>query len=338
MKINSMGKSVENTARRFARLFLLALAICMGQAAEATRTAEGGRHNTVVILLDASGSMKGKFEADGTTRMTAAKRALKSVLAQVPPSTHVGLLVFSAKNLANDWAYPLGPRENERLFAAIDSIEPGTDTPLGKYIKIAADRLLEERARQFGYGSYRLLVVTDGEAGDQHLVERFTPEVIARGITMDVIGVGMKQAHTLAKKAHSYRAANDPGALNRALAEVFAEVRGAANDTGGGEAFAVIAGIPDGMASAMIAAVASAPNQPIGEIKAEKPAPVEAHAAPNTAAHSPAPAPAAQPADAAQATPAANPPEGKKRFSATAFILLAVVILFFRALRKGGRR
>src|SRR6185295_12404976 len=171
----------------------------------------------------------------------------------------------SAANLTNDWAYPLGPRDDARLLAAIDSIEPGNATPLGRYIKIAADRLLQERGKEFGYGTYRLLIVTDGEAQDQNLVNRHTPEVIARGITVDVIGVAMAQAHTLATKVHSYRRANDPAAMNRALTEIFAEVRGSASDAGQSDAFAVIAPLPDKVAAAMIQAVVNTPNQPIGE-------------------------------------------------------------------------
>lgn len=219
----------------------------------------------VVIVLDASGSMKGALRGTDQNKMQAAKAALKEVLKQVPPSTHVGLLVFSASNMKEDWAYPLGPRDDAALMKAIDLPNPGSGTPLGRYIKKGADRLLQERATQFGYGTYRLLVVTDGEAADQDLVERYTPEVMARGITMDVIGVAMNKAHTLATKVHSYRAANDAAALKQALAEVFAEVSTTATDVGTDETFALIAPIPNPVASAMIEALAKSGNQPIGE-------------------------------------------------------------------------
>jgi hypothetical protein len=136
---------------------------------------------------------------------------------------------------------------------------------LGAYLKKGADRLLEERARQFGYGTFRLLVVTDGEAGDQKLVERFTPEVIARGITVDVIGVAMDQRHTLATRVHSYRSANDPASLTRAIAEVFGEIGGRGRDVAGAEAFAELQPIPSEVAQAMIQALSASGNQPIGE-------------------------------------------------------------------------
>lgn len=220
--------------------------------------------DNVVIVLDASGSMKDVMPGTGISKMEVAKSALKEVLRQVPASTQIGLLVFSASNLRNDWAYPLGPRNDAALTAAIDPIQPGSDTPLGRYIKRGADRLLEERAKQFGYGTYRLLIVTDGEAQDQQLVKSYTPDVMARGITMDVIGVAMRGDHTLATKVHSYRRGNDPEALRRAIREVFGEVGGAVGDVAQAEAFEMLAPIPLGVANAMIQALSVSGNHPIG--------------------------------------------------------------------------
>jgi hypothetical protein len=301
-------------------------------------------HDTIVILLDASGSMKAHFQGSNGSRMDAAKSALKTVIRQVPQTTQIGLLVFSSANLTNDWAFPLGPRDDAHLFRMLDSIEPRIDTPLGKYLKIAADRLLEERAKQFGYGTYRLIVVTDGEAQDANLVNRYTPEIIARGITVDVIGVAMNKAHTLATKVHSYRSANDSSALNRALSEVFAEVRGADRDAAGAEVFATIAGLPDGVATAMIQAVAATPNQPIGEKSKTPPPPAqETHATP--AAPQAMAQPQSQSPDASQAAPDTTPTRtntsAKRRgLNLPTIITILIVLSVFRriARRGGGRR
>ncbi len=231
--------------------------------------------NNVVIVLDASGSMNEKMSGSPLNKMDAAKRALIKVLKKVPPGTNVGLLVFSSGNLKNDWAYPLGPLDSTRLEAAIRLPLPSGSTPLGAYIQKGADRLLEQRARQFGYGTYRLLIVTDGEAQDRSLVDRYTPEVMARGITMDVIGVDMRKAHTLATKVHSYRSADDPASLDRALSDVFAEIGGTDQTHTDEDAFEQIAPIPDEMAQAMLKALAVSGNQPIGsgnfQAKMEKP-------------------------------------------------------------------
>lgn len=221
--------------------------------------------DNVVIVLDASGSMKQQMRGrSGVQKMEAAKAALKSVLRNVSETTHIGLLVFSAKNLRNDWVYPLGPREETRLLQAIDRPIPASGTPLGEYIKMGADRLLEARAQQYGYGTYRLLIVTDGNANDPELVDRYTPEVLARGILVDVIGVDMKTDHTLASMAHSYRRANDPDSLERAIREVFAELSSDAADFSMEEAFELIAPFPVECAEAALQALSISGNRPIG--------------------------------------------------------------------------
>ncbi len=227
--------------------------------------------DNVVIVLDASGSMGGEMgdmkDEPGRTvvKMEAAKAALHHVLQQVPKTTHIGLLVFSGKGISDPWIYPLGPRDDAKLRIAIDRPQPGGGTPLGQYIKIGADRLLQERQKQHGYGSYRLLVVTDGEAGDQNLVERYTPEVIARGITVDVIGVAMASRHSLATKVHSYRRANDRASLVLAISEVFAEVSSkGTDDAAGEEAFQELEGITAEFADGVIKGLSITGNHPIG--------------------------------------------------------------------------
>jgi hypothetical protein len=237
---------------------VIALSLAMGAGLAAVDD-----HN-VVIVLDASGSMGSNMPHSSVMKMDAAKSALKEVIREVPWDTNIGLLVFSAGNLDVDWVYPLGPRSDDKLLAAIDRPEPFGGTPLGEYLKMGADRLLKQRAEQYGYGTYRLLVVTDGEAGDPDLVERFVPEIIARGIIIDVIGVDMASRHTLATKVHSYRSADNPGELKTAIADVFAEVAATGTDGLGEDAFAVIEPIPQEMAVSMLKALSSSGNQPIG--------------------------------------------------------------------------
>ena len=313
-------------------------------------------HDNVVIVLDASGSMEETLAGTRTRKMDAAKTALKTVLERVPASTHMGLLVFSSSNVKDHWVYPLGPRDDAALTRAIELPEPAGNTPLGRYLKIAGDRLLEERAKQFGYGTYRLLVVTDGEAQDQNLVDRFAPDIMARGLTLDVIGVGMKQEHTLARKSHSYRRANDPASLQRAVAEVLAEVSKPRSDAAGAEAFDLLAPIPTEVAAAAIQALSISGNDPIGTQPAERRR-TAAGAGPSPSAAGPgappsATTPAAPPPPAAAVPPPALPPAspgGLAGFikwavltlSGAVFALvvfLALLMALVRRLKRGGRR
>jgi uncharacterized protein YegL len=221
--------------------------------------------DNVVIVLDGSGSMKQKMRRAGVTKMNAAKSALHQVLAQMPETTHVGVIAFSS-GAKRPWLAPLGKMDLPRVRQAIDGLMPDGGTPLGRYMKLGADRLLEQRAAQYGYGTYRVLVVTDGEADDADLVNKYTADIIARGITVDVIGVEMSSDHTLATRVHSYRRADDPESLRSAIAEVFAEVSAAGDaDTAAEDAFAIIAPLPSGVAVAMVRSLATSGNEPIGQ-------------------------------------------------------------------------
>ena len=230
--------------------------------------------DNIVIILDGSGSMGDPMKSSPKfTKMDVAKKALKKVSQQIPDGTKIGLLVFDnhSSEGKSQWNYPLGALNRANLAEAIDKVVSGGGTPLGEHIKIGADRLLEERKKQYGYGTYRLLIVTDGEATDAKVMENYVPEVIARGITMDVIGVDMAALHTLSKRAHSYRKADDPASLAKALSEVVAEVSGNASSKAmvdGNEAFETLKPIPSEMVMKMIDSLAKSGNDPIGSVKA----------------------------------------------------------------------
>ncbi len=219
------------------------------QVDRATPTTSG-QH--IVVVLDDSGSMNEPMRRDWrVTRMQAAKRALNVVLQSVPADAQVGVVALNAQR-GDNWIIPLGPIDKRQARRAIDRMQAAGGTPLGTFMKIGSDALLKAREKDH-YGSYRLLVVTDGEAGDQRLVEAFVPDILARGITLDVIGVDMASRHSLATKVHTYRRADDPASLTQAVREVFAETS-AASDANE-EDFDLVAGLPDEVASAAISAL-----------------------------------------------------------------------------------
>ncbi len=241
------------------RLISLLAAVLAPTLALAQAPLTSTTHDCVVIVLDDSGSMNEEF--GGQRRMDAAKRGLKVVLRSVPRTTWVGLLALNA-----GWQYQLAPYDYAKLAAVVDEIDTSGGTPLARNIKAGADRLMAEREKQFGYGSYRLLVVTDGEeTSDPELIQAYPPEVRSRGLTLDVIGVGIGKGHSLRRHAHAYRSADNPAQLERAMREVLAERIDASDQTGGGDGFALIAGLDPGIAQAMITSLGKLPNHPIGE-------------------------------------------------------------------------
>lgn len=215
----------------------------------------------VVILLDDSGSMDQPMRADrNLLKMDAAKAAIGTVLQQLPDDANVGLAVLNGN--PSPWIIPFGPLDKARVAESVARIRASGGTPLGEYMKVAADALLDARAKQF-YGTYKLLIITDGEAGDPQLVERFLPEILSRGIVADVIGVDMPGEHSLATRTNSYRKADDPESLTRAISEVMAETTANSGDAGTSD-FELLEGFPTEAATVAIQALASPSNTPIG--------------------------------------------------------------------------
>ncbi|MEM0965008.1 MAG: vWA domain-containing protein [Verrucomicrobiota bacterium] len=220
--------------------------------------------DNVVILIDGSGSMEN--EIGRKDKMTAAKLALIPALDRLTPETNFGCIVFSRN--ANGWVYPLGPFDRKKVWDSVKGIEAGGSTPLGKHMKMAADALLEQREKNFNYGTYRLIVVTDGEASDDDLMRLYAKELVGRGISLDVIGVGMRQAHTLKTLANQYVAANDAASLREAVTSFLAEVPNPGSGDATSEdvyAFLDVFG-NDETTLAVIDILSEGGNQPLGQL------------------------------------------------------------------------
>ena len=212
----------------------------------------------VVVLVDDSGSMSDRMRS-GVRRIQAAKDALAIVVQQLPADANVGLLALN-----QGWVVPLQPVNQPLMERGIQQLKAAGGTLLGQNMKSAADQLLELREQQV-YGDYRLLVVTDGEANDQPVLEWVLQDVLARGLTVDVIGVDMQSDHSLATKVHRYRRADDPETLQQAIAESLAESDAQdENDVGAESDFELIAGLPDDVAMTILTTLSTAKNGPIG--------------------------------------------------------------------------
>lgn len=188
----------------------------------ATAEIEKSLVDNVLIILDASGSMNTSM--DGTTRMNAAKNAIFKVVSNLPQDTHVGLLVFSAKNMQDPWVHRLGVLNRQQFESKLKRIVAHASTPLGRFIGLGADELVKKKKTQMGYGTFRLLIVTDGQASDPDLMKVNTLKCLQQGVILDVIGVAMQKSHDLAKSSYSYRSAQDRKSLEKAISQVFAEV------------------------------------------------------------------------------------------------------------------
>lgn len=222
--------------------------------------------DNVVVVLDNSSSMAQSMS--GGTRMTVAKKALSTVLGNLKDDVRVGVVLLNPTPVAkNNWLIPLGQVNPAEAVKKINELRENGGTPLGYYMKVGADALLELRAKEH-YGNYRLLVVTDGEANsdDAPKLEAYLPDIQRRGIAVDVIGLDMRGEHSLATKVASYRRGDDPASLTKAIAASFSAETSANNQGSAGETdFELLAGLQSDVASAIVKAVTSQSNQPIGE-------------------------------------------------------------------------
>lgn len=212
----------------------------------------------VVVLVDDSGSMMDSMRS-GVRRIQAAKDALKVVLGQLPADARVGVLALN-----QGWIFPPQPVDYDQMSGRIDQLRASGGTFLGENLKLAADELLKVRKEQV-YGDYRLLIVTDGEANDQRVLDFVLGDVMARGITVDVIGVDMNSDHSLATKVHNYRRADDAATLQKAIAESLAESAADDTDTNEESDFELIASLPPDLAMNIIQSLTTAKNSPVGE-------------------------------------------------------------------------
>ncbi len=214
----------------------------------------------VVVVLDDSGSMNESMrtKTGRSSKMDAAKNALVKVVNTLPDDTKLGIVLLNG-NAGTKQVVPLGPLDRPSATQKITRLRAGGGTPLGTAMQAAADDLIAYRKQKI-YGTYRLIIITDGQANDPELVSRFTPMILTRGISMDVIGVDMPNTHQLASQVHSYRSVDDAESFEQAVSEILAEPQ---DEQDAAEDFELIAQLPDQLASEAIAALASVNNTPI---------------------------------------------------------------------------
>lgn len=213
----------------------------------------------VVVVVDDSGSMLDRMRYERIRKMDAAKQSLRVVLEKLPADAEVGVLALN-----RGWVMPFQTIDRRQLESQVNRLRASGGTPLGMRMREATDKLLELRSKD-PYGDYRLLVVTDGEASDQGLLDAILPDIMARNFVVDVIGVDMESEHSLATAVTAYRRADDPSSLEEAIAESLAESD--ESDLVGGESdFELIAGLPVEIAPVLISSLTTANNAPIGEV------------------------------------------------------------------------
>jgi hypothetical protein len=141
---------------------LLLAAITQGPPS-GTETIGGPKITDYAIVLDCSGSMS-EQTSDGSVKMDAAKRVIADLVANMPETLRVSLVVFGHDKEQNCHAVkvaralgPLGPTGKAPLIEQIKVLKPMGTTPIAQALEAAGRELAKADA------NCRLVLLTDGK-------------------------------------------------------------------------------------------------------------------------------------------------------------------------------
>jgi Ca-activated chloride channel family protein len=166
------------------------------------------------IVFDGSGSMSGR-------RMERAKTAFRAFIDGLPNDVNVGLYRFDGYGQGE--VVPLGTIDRAKLHAACNAIYAGNGTPLGAAIRDGKNALVAQKAKQLGYGDYRLIVITDGEPDSLSDMNAAVDECATSAVPICTIGIDIGPNHSLRKGSLMYKNTENVNELKEALKEATSE-------------------------------------------------------------------------------------------------------------------
>lgn len=169
---------------------------------------------TTVVVLDDSGSMAGDINA--------AKDAVIRSIELLPDSARVAVIGLNAGDILE--AMP-APDAKSAISVELQPVPADGSTPLAEAVIRAFQILETEATRQRGFGTYRVVITTDGEADDNYALQQAVAHVLSKSpIEVTTIGIGMGRDHVLKLAGHTnYIPINNIKQLEAALIEVNAE-------------------------------------------------------------------------------------------------------------------
>lgn len=136
---------------------LLSLA-AMSLACLAAPLPAAAQTTDAILILDASGSMWG--QVDGQTKISAAKQAVDSILAQWKPTDRLGLMAYGHRSKGDckdiELMVPVGAFDPARIKAAVHGLNPKGKTPIADSLREAA------RALRSTENKATVILVSDG--------------------------------------------------------------------------------------------------------------------------------------------------------------------------------
>jgi Ca-activated chloride channel homolog len=178
------------------------------------------------FVIDGSGSMNDrpggacKGDQSHANKLAGAKWAVGQFMDNMPADVNLGLYVFDSNGQRE--VVPLGSNNRRAFMDAVDDVSGGGGTPLADAIRAGTNKLVTQYKKQLGYGSYRLVVVTDGDASGIPGAAKYATK---KGVPIYTIGLCIGNNHPLRDHSVSYQAADNFDDLAQALQETMAETQ-----------------------------------------------------------------------------------------------------------------
>lgn len=176
-----------------------------------------------LVVLDSSGTMSDQKCCEGSaSKSEAAKAAMYEFVKSVPEEANLGLVYFQRSEIVS--ALPLGQGNRDQFMQFVNATVPTGGTPLTEAVAEGYKLITRQAQAQNGYGEYTIVVVTDGFADNESSLDRTVQFILDNtSIAIYTIGFCIGDKHSLNRAGVTYRDANNPAELAKALQGVLAE-------------------------------------------------------------------------------------------------------------------
>ena len=163
------------------------------------------------VIMDDSGSMSGR-------RINEARQALLNLAQTLPAEHNLGVMFLNDPDVVS-----LSSGDRREFVQRVKTVNAYGGTPLLNTIVEAYRKITEQASSQSGYGSYHLIVVTDGNSTDGSPLQLVRSIVANTSIQVHVIGFHVND-HILNDPAFiDYQTASNSTELAKAFESVTAE-------------------------------------------------------------------------------------------------------------------
>jgi Ca-activated chloride channel family protein len=168
-----------------------------------------------ILILDASGSMWG--QVDGQTKISAARKAVDSILSKWKPSDRLGLMAYGHRTKGEckdiELMVPVGAFDADKIRSAVRGLSPKGKTPMADSLRAAAQALRSTENKA------TVILVSDG-------IETCSPDPCAVAAELKKSGVNFT-AHVIGFDVTDPMAKNQLQCIARATGGVYLDASNA---------------------------------------------------------------------------------------------------------------